>query len=164
MLLIDAGLAFNSPYPLVLHPSRKVDVILSFDFSHRGKDTNWPFKQLEKASKWAEEEEIPFPVIKKQLEEIKEKCFEKGDYEEVYVFPGENGAPSIVHFVMINKTYGHSGIKGTSLFKILPKYPTYKFHYSTEEFTDLLKLMFRNVMANNDKIIDCIESAILKKK
>ncbi|XP_058888679.1 cytosolic phospholipase A2 gamma-like [Acipenser ruthenus] len=31
--LIDAGLLMNSAYPVVLHPKRKVDLILSFDFS-----------------------------------------------------------------------------------------------------------------------------------
>lgn len=43
MMLLDAGLSFNSPYPLVLHPCRKVDLIISFDWSDRGKDENWPF-------------------------------------------------------------------------------------------------------------------------
>ncbi|XP_070585336.1 cytosolic phospholipase A2 gamma-like isoform X3 [Erythrolamprus reginae] len=31
--LADAGIAINSAYPLILHPERKVDLILSFDFS-----------------------------------------------------------------------------------------------------------------------------------
>lgn len=33
LTLADAGTAFNSPYPLVLNPARKIDVIISFDFS-----------------------------------------------------------------------------------------------------------------------------------
>lgn len=31
--LVDAGLAINSPYPLVLPPAREAHLILSFDFS-----------------------------------------------------------------------------------------------------------------------------------
>ena len=42
--MVDAGLTFNSPYPLVLRPQRDVDVILSFDFSARPSDTTPPFK------------------------------------------------------------------------------------------------------------------------
>ena len=42
--LIDAGLQFNSPYPPVLRPERDVDLILSFDFSARDKDSVPPFK------------------------------------------------------------------------------------------------------------------------
>lgn len=43
-MLVDAGIAFNSPYPSVLHPSRNVDIIISFDFSDRGDDAALPFK------------------------------------------------------------------------------------------------------------------------
>ena len=35
MYLVDAGIAFNSPYPPVLRKERDVDLILSFDFSAR---------------------------------------------------------------------------------------------------------------------------------
>jgi phospholipase A2 len=31
--LVDAGLAINSPYPLLLPPAWEVQLILSFDFS-----------------------------------------------------------------------------------------------------------------------------------
>lgn len=31
--LVDAGLAINTPYPLVLPPAREAHLILSFDFS-----------------------------------------------------------------------------------------------------------------------------------
>ena len=42
--LVDAGIAFNSPYPVLLRPERKVEIILSFDFSQRdGGDKEKPF-------------------------------------------------------------------------------------------------------------------------
>ena len=44
LYMVDAGLTFNSPYPLVLRPQREVDIILSFDFSARPSDTTPPFK------------------------------------------------------------------------------------------------------------------------
>lgn len=45
MCLVDSGIAFNSPYPTLLRPERKVEIILSFDFSQRdGGDTELPFK------------------------------------------------------------------------------------------------------------------------
>jgi len=44
LCLVDAGLAFNSPYPIVLRPARNVDLILSFEFSDRHGDNNMPFK------------------------------------------------------------------------------------------------------------------------
>lgn len=44
--MVDAGLTFNSPFPLVLRPQRDIDVILSFDFSARPSDNTPPFKVL----------------------------------------------------------------------------------------------------------------------
>jgi hypothetical protein len=45
MCLVDSGIAFNSPFPTLLRPERKVELILSFDFSQRdGGDTELPFK------------------------------------------------------------------------------------------------------------------------
>ena len=41
---MDSGLAFNSPYPLLLRPQRDVDIFLSFDFSARKKDDESPFQ------------------------------------------------------------------------------------------------------------------------
>ena len=44
LYVVDAGLTFNSPYPVVLRPQREVDIILSFDFSARPGDSSPPFK------------------------------------------------------------------------------------------------------------------------
>ena len=43
VFLVDAGLAFNSPYPAVLRPQRFVDLIISFDLSARDKEDMDPF-------------------------------------------------------------------------------------------------------------------------
>ena len=42
--LVDSGLVFNSPYPPLLRPEREVDVFLSFDFSARNRDIEFPFQ------------------------------------------------------------------------------------------------------------------------
>ena len=44
LYVVDGGLSFNSPFPLLLRPQRFVDLILSFDFSARPTDTSPPFK------------------------------------------------------------------------------------------------------------------------
>jgi hypothetical protein len=44
MCIVDSGIAFNSPFPAMLRPERKVELILSFDFSQRdGGDKELPF-------------------------------------------------------------------------------------------------------------------------
>ena len=42
--VVDSGIAFNSPFPAVLRPERKVELILSFDFSQRDGDKALPFQ------------------------------------------------------------------------------------------------------------------------
>ena len=42
--LVDGGLAFNSPFPPLLRPERDVDIFLSFDFSKRKGDLEFPFE------------------------------------------------------------------------------------------------------------------------
>lgn len=44
--LVDSGLVFNSPFPPLLRPQRKVDVFVSFDFSIRKRDVEFPFEVL----------------------------------------------------------------------------------------------------------------------
>ena len=45
MSIVDSGIAFNSPYPVLVRKERKVDLILSFDLSQRdGGDNELPFK------------------------------------------------------------------------------------------------------------------------
>ena len=42
--LVDSGLVLNSPYPPLLRPERGVDVFLSFGFSVRKRDVEFPFE------------------------------------------------------------------------------------------------------------------------
>ncbi len=42
--VVDSGLTFNLPYPIILRPQRGVDLIISFDFSARPSDSSPPFK------------------------------------------------------------------------------------------------------------------------
>lgn len=42
--IVDSGLTYNLPYPLILRPQRGVNLIISFDFSARPSDSSPPFK------------------------------------------------------------------------------------------------------------------------
>lgn len=42
--VVDSGLTYNLPYPLILRQQRGVDLIISFDFSARPSDSSPPFK------------------------------------------------------------------------------------------------------------------------
>ena len=42
--VVDGGLTMNIPVPAVLRPNRKVDILLTFDFSLRSSDFANPFE------------------------------------------------------------------------------------------------------------------------
>ena len=103
LFIVDSGLAFNSPFPLLLRPQRAVDIYLSFDFSQRPTDSQMPFKELLLAEKWAKQNGVAFPPVQKLAEEYsKDK-----EVKEFYVFQDETdmSCPVVLHFVIVNNRF-----------------------------------------------------------
>jgi hypothetical protein len=95
MTLIDAGYAFNLPFPPVLNKKRKIDVIIVMDASGNvHKSSN----ELKKAEQYARENNYLFPPI--NYEGLTERA--------VSIFKDENNAecPVIIYIVpQVNKKY-----------------------------------------------------------
>ncbi|BFZ00505.1 hypothetical protein BsWGS_03542 [Bradybaena similaris] len=171
--MVDAGLTFNSPYPLVLRPQREVDIILSFDFSARDSDNAQPFKELLLAEKWARLNRLPFPPIDTSV-------FEREGMKELYIFrhPTDPHCPVVLHFVLVNKTfryYKKPGIPRETKeeFKFAdfdifddPKapYSTFNFTYAHKNFEQLSQLMEFNTLLHIDDIKEVIKDVIKKKR
>ncbi|CAG5136620.1 unnamed protein product, partial [Candidula unifasciata] len=159
--MVDAGLTFNSPFPLVLRPQREVDIILSFDFSARDSDNAPPFKELLLAEKWARLNRLPFPPIDTAV-------FDREGMKELYIFrhPTDPHCPVVFHFVLVNKTfryYKKPGIPRETKeefnfadFDIFddPKapYSTFNFTYAHKNFEQLSQLMEFNTLLHIDDI------------
>ncbi|CAG5114679.1 unnamed protein product, partial [Candidula unifasciata] len=159
--MVDAGLAFNSPYPLVLRPQRAVDIILSFDFSARPSDNDQPFKELLLAEKWAKLNRLPFPPIDTSV-------FDKDDVKELYIFrhPTDNSCPIVLHFVLVNrkfKLYKKPEIPRETKeefefaeFQLFddPRapYSTFNFTYTHSDFERLSQLTEFNTLLHIDEI------------
>uniref|UniRef100_A0A672JED5 Phospholipase A2 n=1 Tax=Salarias fasciatus TaxID=181472 RepID=A0A672JED5_SALFA len=156
--VVDSGLTYNLPYPLILRPQRSVDLIISFDFSARPSDSSPPFKELLLAEKWARMNKLPFP-------KIDPKVFDREGLKECYVFKpkkGEKNCPTVIHFVLVNinfRQFKAPGVpretekeKELSDFDIFddPETPfsTFNFQYSNEAFTRLHDLMEFNTLNN----------------
>ncbi|XP_052104753.1 cytosolic phospholipase A2-like isoform X2 [Mytilus californianus] len=171
LCLIDAGLAFNSPYPLLFKPGRDVDLILSFDFTDRKKDSNDPFKTLLTAEDWARKHEIKFPKINVDK-------YEGKNVQELYIFEDENDpeCPIIMHFVLVNKdfrTYKKPGVKRKESEKECANFTVYddqktfnckNFQYSAENFERLSQLSEFIVLNNIVHIKACITKSIQNKQ
>uniref|UniRef100_A0A3B4CMG8 Phospholipase A2 n=1 Tax=Pygocentrus nattereri TaxID=42514 RepID=A0A3B4CMG8_PYGNA len=156
--VVDSGLTFNLPYPLILRPQRGVDLIISFDFSARPGDSSPPFKELLLAEKWARMNKLPFP-------KIDVKVFDREGLRECYVFKptrGEKHCPTVIHFVLANihfRDFKAPGVpretdkeKEFGDFDIFDDpetpYSTFNFQYSNQAFRQLHDLMEFNTLNN----------------
>ncbi|BFZ20501.1 hypothetical protein BsWGS_23540 [Bradybaena similaris] len=173
LYVVDSGLTFNSPYPVILRPQREVDIILSFDFSARPTDDTPPFKELLLAAKWAELNKIPFPPIDPTV-------FKKEGLKECYVFkhPWDPNCPIVLHFCLVNINFKREiapGVPRTTQeefdfgnFCIFDDnshpYSTFKFTYTHLEFDRLSKLMEYNTLVCKDLIFDNIRTCIKRRR
>ncbi|BFZ06037.1 hypothetical protein BsWGS_09076 [Bradybaena similaris] len=171
--MVDAGLAFNSPYPLILRPQRAVDIILSFDFSARPSDNDPPFKELLLAEKWAKLNRLPFPPIDTSV-------FDKDDIKELYIFrhPTDVNCPVIFHFVLVNQKFRYYKkpevpretkeefeFAEFDLFTD-PRapYSTFNFTYTHRDFERLSQLTEFNTLLHISDIKEVIKEIVLKKR
>ncbi|XP_073472690.1 cytosolic phospholipase A2 gamma-like [Aquarana catesbeiana] len=135
--LVDAGLEINAPYPLVLPPYRKVDLILSFDFSQGD-----PFETVKKTAEYCKAHWIPFP---KNTEE----SYECPPTKSCYIFGDGNETPDVMHFPLFNtQTCGDAEKIGT----LSKKYATRVHHYDSSMMNELLDIAKKNVESNLDQI------------
>ncbi|XP_078263703.1 cytosolic phospholipase A2-like [Rhinoraja longicauda] len=170
--VVDSGLTFNLPYPLILRPQRAIDLIISFDFSARPSDSSPPFKELLLAEKWAKMNKLPFPKIDTTV-------FDREGLKECYVFKPKNpmterDCPTIIHFVLANINFRHYKAPGVKReneeemenvdFDIFDDadtpYSTFNFQYSNKEFTRLHDLMEFNTLNNIEVIKDAIIESV----
>ncbi|KAK3580078.1 hypothetical protein CHS0354_001210 [Potamilus streckersoni] len=173
LYLVDAGLAYNSPFPLVLRPERHVDIILSFDFSGRPSDSTPPFKELLLAEKWAHIHRVPFPPIDITV-------FDRQGMNELYIFkhPTDPHCPVVMHFPLVNiefRKFIRPGVPRKSKeeneladFDIFDDpttpYSTFNFQYSSYEFDRLSQLTEFNTLLNVAEIKKIFEESIKKKR
>ncbi|NWV97480.1 PA24A phospholipase, partial [Machaerirhynchus nigripectus] len=174
--IVDSGLTFNLPYPLILRPQRGVDLIISFDFSARPSDSSPPFKEILLAEKWAKMNKLPFPKIDPNV-------FDREGLKECYVFKpkdtsSEKDCPTIIHFVLANidfRKYKAPGVpretqeeKDFADFDIFDDsdtpFSTFNFQYPNEAFKRLHDLMEFNTLNNMDAIREAMVESIEYRK
>ncbi|KAK3879753.1 hypothetical protein Pcinc_015739 [Petrolisthes cinctipes] len=175
LFIVDSGLAFNSPYPLLLRPQRAVDIYLSFDFSQRASDSSHPFKELQLAEKWAIQNKVPFPPIEKQIAQ-----YEKEEVREYYIFkhPTDQFCPVILHFALVNNKFREFKAPGVpretdeeKQFADFPlfndpsnPYSSMNFVYEPLQFDRLTKLVEFNTLLCVDVIKRELEDIVHRKK
>ncbi|XP_073527307.1 cytosolic phospholipase A2 gamma-like isoform X2 [Phyllobates terribilis] len=137
--LIDAGLEINTAFPLMLPPNRKVDLILSFDFSEGD-----PFLTLKATEEYCKINGIPFASIDiddKESEVPSQSC---------YVFKGDGKeTPDVMHFPLFNNQSSEGEV-----YTLREKYATANICYDESQLQELLKISKLNVELNRDRIVE----------
>ncbi|XP_063310873.1 cytosolic phospholipase A2 gamma-like [Pelobates fuscus] len=142
--LIDAGLEINTAYPLMLRPNRKVDLILSFDFS-----SGDPFETLTKAREYCTINDILFPKIGIQDEGNKENI----PSQNCYIFEdNDKDVPVVMHFPLFN-----SRNCGDNLQQWRDRYCTSKYSYTDLDVQDLLRVSKENVKFSMNQILEMLQ-------
>uniref|UniRef100_A0A8C3G0E1 Phospholipase A2 n=1 Tax=Chrysemys picta bellii TaxID=8478 RepID=A0A8C3G0E1_CHRPI len=165
LTLVDTAFAFETSYPPLMRPERKVDLILHFNYSSGSQIP------LIKASKYFSEQGIPFPKIVPGEEEAKspKECYIVGDKEGPET-------PVVLLFPLVNDTfrnYKAPGVKRSpsemaegeiDVADINGSYNINNLRYSEEDFDKLAKLSYYNVQNNKDLILQALRIAVERKK
>ncbi|KAG9330531.1 hypothetical protein JZ751_024010 [Albula glossodonta] len=138
--LEDAGFVINAPYVAALRAERKVDLILSFDFS-----AGDPFLTVNLAAEYCKESGIPFPPV-----DVPEE--EKENPKDFYVFKGEQG-PTVIHMPLFNIVNC-----GGDVNKWRETYSTFQLPFTREMIQDLLRVSSLNVANNKKRILEEIQA------
>ncbi|XP_061467321.1 cytosolic phospholipase A2 epsilon-like isoform X2 [Rhineura floridana] len=163
LYLVDNAFAFDSSYPPLLRPERKVDLIIHLNYSSGSQ-----IKPLKKASEYFSEQGIPFPQIIPSEDDLKE-CYLVGDQEGPET-------PIVLLFPLVNDTfreYKAPGVKRSpeemkdgevDLISTFGPYNINALRYSEEDFDKLVKMSQYNIQNNKDMIIKALCLAVERKK
>eukprot|EP00092_Neocalanus_flemingeri_P004994 GFUD01005370.1.p1 GENE.GFUD01005370.1~~GFUD01005370.1.p1 ORF type:complete len:807 (+),score=194.31 GFUD01005370.1:211-2631(+) len=156
--LVDSGLSFNFPFPIMLRPQRGISFYIAFDFSSRATDSTHPFRELLLSEKWAKLHKVKFPSIKEQVKQYIDQ-----PVQECYVFKDihDCSCPVIVFFPLINKDFrlfSAPGVKRETeeeikfgdfqLFDNTSDYAIWRFVYPNQSFERLSQMVEFNILNN----------------
>lgn len=144
--LVDAGMAFNIPTPVVLHEKRKADIIIIFDMS-AGLEKTQAKDTLGLTEKYAQHHGLQFPKITYDTT-IKQAL-------SVFSDPQNSSVPTVLYMPRIidstNITYPAFIPKGYN-----PETSTLQFQYTAQEFNNLSGVTEANMVGSKQHIIDAL--------
>lgn len=146
MALVDAGLAFNLPFPPLLEPEREIDIIIACDASQ----TIYDGGALQGLVDYAQEHDFILPSIDMQ-QATSQLC-------SVWINPhaGKGQVKAIIYLPRLaNPAYEHNfDIEEESLRGFCA---TTKFKYKPENAQKLAGLMSFTIQQQHDRIVDAIK-------
>lgn len=167
LVLVDAGLECNIPWPLALHPERKIDVVIALDASAPvytvDKNGNKKVDTLVGAQQWAARNNISFPEIVKdgQYQKIMQTDSSGRSPQDIFIFEGKGIAPTIIYVPFLDNPANQG-----SAFKVSQcmqgECSTFNFGYKKETIESIRKHIYNTLHTGDNikKILQAIADKI----
>ncbi|KAM9201707.1 cytosolic phospholipase A2 delta isoform 1-T1 [Dugong dugon] len=162
LCLVDTGYFINTSCPSMFRPGRRLDLILSFDYS-----LSSPFEVLQQTELYCRAQGLPFPCVELSPQDLHQP-------RECYLFsdPDCPKAPALLHFPLVNASFKDHSAPGVrrspaelqagqvDLNKATSPYSLFNMTYKEEDFDDLLCLSDYNVRNSQDTILQALRTAL----
>ena len=167
LVLVDAGLAFNVPFPLVLHPQRKIDVIIALDASAPvytvDKKGNKKVDALLGAQEWAKRNNVLFPDILNDTEyqKIMQTDSDGRSLQDIFIFKGRGATPTIIYVPFLDNPANRDS--GFSVSECMQgECSTFNFGYKKETMKEIRQHVYNTLHTGDTvkKILQAIADKI----
>ncbi|KAM7159403.1 cytosolic phospholipase A2 delta isoform 2-T2 [Molossus nigricans] len=162
LCLVDAGYFLNTSAPSMFRPGRRLDLILSFDYS-----VSSPFETLQQTEVYCRGLGLPFPRVEPSPQDQRQP-------KECHLFsdPTCPDAPVLLHFPLVNasfKDYSAPGVQRSptelpagqvDLTGATSPYALFNMTYKEEDFDRLLHLSDYNVQNSQDAILQALRMVL----
>ncbi|XP_052502373.1 cytosolic phospholipase A2 delta [Budorcas taxicolor] len=165
LCLVDAGYFINTSCPAMFRPGRRLDLIISFDYS-----LSSPFEVLQQTELDFRARGLPFPRVEPSPEDRRQP-------RECHLFsdPACPDAPVLLHFPLVNASFKDHSAPGVQrgpaelsagqidLTGVTSPYSMFNMTYKEEDFNRLVQLSDYNVRSSQDTILQALRT-VLKRR
>ncbi|KAB0395439.1 hypothetical protein E2I00_005242, partial [Balaenoptera physalus] len=162
LCLVDAGYFLNTSCPSMFRPGRRLDLILSFDYS-----LSSPFEVLQQTEIDCRARELPFPRVEPSPQDRLQP-------QECHLFsdPTCPDAPVLLHFPLVNASFKDHSAPGVQrspaelpagqvdLTGVTSPYSMFNMTYKEEDFDRLLQLSDYNVRNSQGTILQALRTSL----
>ncbi|XP_005904037.1 cytosolic phospholipase A2 delta [Bos mutus] len=162
LCLVDAGYFINTSCPVMFRPGRRLDLIISFDYS-----LSSPFEVLQQTELDFRARGLPFPRVEPSPKDRRQP-------RECHLFsdPACPDAPVVLHFPLVNASFKDHSAPGVQrgpeelsagqidLTGVTSPYSTFNMTYKEEDFDRLVQLSDYNVRSSQDTILQALRTVL----